>query len=225
MTLPEIIAKITGVEDQVTALKANASASASESTALRASLAEATAQLAKLKAEADAAPAKEEAPDASGGVSEGVKAIENAITILQGVLKDISGKVGGDEDDKSDDEADAEAGDDADMEAKSGNWNRALALRQRQLKKLTARVARKTAVAKSKEEFDKAVASAAAAQIAALGIKAPLALTKPGEDTASKRVAASIPAGVYGRGVKIAGAAFSEDPAVMALSAALGRSN
>ncbi|SDU31241.1 hypothetical protein SAMN05444156_3229 [Verrucomicrobium sp. GAS474] len=221
MTLPELIAKMTGLEGELTALKANASASTAESATLRASLAEATAQIAKLKAEAP--EEGDSAPDASGGISESVKAIENAISTLQGVLKDISSKVGADAGDAADEDADAEAGDDADMEAKAGNWPRALALRQRQLKKLTARVARKTATAQSKEAFDKAVAAASAAQISALGIETPLAISSDPNQSPAQKIAASIKPGTHGRGTKIAAAAFNASPEVEALNRAFGR--
>lgn len=232
MSMPnfqELAAKVLGLSQKIEQMEAVAATSATESLAVKAKLAEAEATIAKLKADAEDGDGGGED---SGNVSDAIKAIESAITALQTVLKDISGKLNDDAGEPDGDEAEAddemsEMDEEAKAEAKAGNLKAALALRQKQLRKLGRRAAKRLAALPKadadKEVFNKAVEKAAIEKIASLGIAAPAAIARDENLTPVQKVAAAIKPGTYGRGTKIAGAAFNADPHIAAMNVSLGR--
>lgn len=219
MTLAEITAKLTGLSADLESLKADKASAQSALAAevearkgLETKLSEAQAELARIKAAAP--PAKDDNEEAS--VNDAIKALENAITVLKGIAGQGASQEKDDEE-KAEDGADAMDDEEAKKASASKNFRKVLAIRAAQHER------KKTFAAKRGEKvqaakIEKIVTEKVTAQIASLGIPAPLALNKDGKNP----IRAEKPDGRK-RAHRLIATGFSEQTAVASLSASLGR--
>lgn len=215
MTAQEILAKVTGLESRFTNLEADKVALQSELKAesnsrktLEASLAVAQAELAKIRAAAP--PAKEDGEEEKT-VTDAIKALENAITVLKGIAGQGEAPAEGDDEAKAEGDSDMSDDMEAKKEASAKNWKNVLAIRNKQFSRKQLFASKRTVTTAKVEKM-------VVDRIAALGITTPLALNKDGKNP----LRAQKPDGGK-RATALVRNGFNEQPAVAALNQMLGR--
>lgn len=220
MTLQQVWDKLVGVESDVTALKTGTPKAEAESLnkeieARKASDAKVLAleaEIAKLKPVAGTPPPPADDKDANPH-ADAIAALEKAITVLK-ATSPAPEKDDKDTEDSAKAEDDADTSDDAEAKDCMAHKNhfQVLAVRSRQF-------ARKQAyqISMTKKVNAIGLKKAVTAEMAKLGMQAPLAMRKDGKNPLLAEASSR------SRAHKLAASGFNEQPAIVAMNAALGR--